>query len=173
MGIVCAAIFWIGPFFLLFIRMKEGIWKDLEETDVEDDICIKCWHDMIWIPRRYVVGLASFTFFLLVGIPIAYLCAGVFLFALTMLALSLVFSSIGIVMFSVYGGGNGQLFLMENCVRYMFSCIAGYLGGTLAADDIRSPAKMQLFIVSALIDLPCIYYRYAQMCDFESLRDES
>lgn len=93
------------------------------------------------------------------------------MFVVAMVALSLVFSSISVVIFSVTVGGNGQLYLLENCVRFVFSCVVGVTGLIQAPEEIRSPAKTQLFILSALVEIPSIYYRYKQMCEFEVPRE--
>lgn len=147
------------PFYWVFSFLTEnGEYRVLPEAPSEDKV-------------DEAMRFLLFFVCLCAGTIVAYICATAVFLTFCLLSLSLVFSSLGIVMLSVSVGGNGQLYLLENIVRFIFSLIVGHIGMTQAPLDIRSPAKHQLFILSALIEVPSIYYRYIQMCEFEASRE--
>lgn len=110
----------------------------------------------------------GFILFFPIVLMVCYFVGVLVLLAVSIVSLSLVLSNMAVLVMAVGIGGNAQLFLLESLFRFCCSFAFGYIG--VSNSKLSTPAKAFGFLVSAVIEIPCIYYRYSQMHTYEVYR---
>lgn len=134
--------------------------------DDDQNFCY-CWVALLGCVSALVPSLL----FVASTIGILYAMVALFLFCLMLLSLSLCFSCMFLVIWSTAGGADPKAFLFENCVRFVWSVGFAYYANRDVPDCMRSDLRTGIFLVSTVIEVPSIWYRYKQIKAFKAEDD--
>lgn len=100
-----------------------------------------------------------------------YIMFAACLVIVAMTSLSMMFSNLLLVIYSVAMGANADAFLFENVLRFALSIFYG-LSAITHPNAVKSGFRNTVFFACTLIEIPSIYYRYRQIQEYATSEDD-